>query len=118
MSRQRSEKYRKWIASLPCCICLNNIETQACHIRYADARIGKPITGVGTKPDDFGWIVPMCGMHHAMQHKMGNERKFWGRSDPLLLSLALFRAWSVDDYETADVLVALWAKGAKEWVAL
>lgn len=88
--RNRNEAHLHFIRQLPCCICLDNTATEACHIRFADARIAKPITGIGIKPDDK-YVVPMCGRHHREQHA-GDERAFWHDHglDPVLLSLELF----------------------------
>lgn len=43
-------------------------------------KLGKPLTGMGTKPDDK-YAVPLCAFHHrtggkASQHSMA-EDKFW-----------------------------------------
>ena len=66
-----------FIRGLPCLICLDNTSTEAAHVRMADNRAAKPITGVGRKPPDM-WTVPLCGRHHRMQHA-GGEAKFWDR---------------------------------------
>jgi hypothetical protein len=104
--RLRSEKYLDFIRSLPCCVCHNDIETEACHVRFGDPGVGKPITGMGIKPDDAGWTVPMCGGHHRDQHSMG-ERIFWDRQglNPLLIGLALFRAWALDEVHLGEQII-------------
>src|SRR6476646_3259983 len=90
--RRRDEKHLAWLRTLPCCICGDPTSTEAAHIRMADARIGKPITGNSIKPDDR-YVLPLCGLHHRMQHAVG-ERKFWQASheipDPILTALALY----------------------------
>lgn len=89
--RQKSDTHRAFIASLPCLVCGNNIESEACHIRMGDLRVAKPANpGTGTKPGDM-WCVPMCGQHHRKQHTM-NEHAFWrGHSiDPIITALALW----------------------------
>ena len=53
----------------------------------ADARIAKPITGVGIKPDDC-FVVPLCGRCHRDQHRH-NERKWWGEYDVIVVALRL-----------------------------
>lgn len=65
----RSEKHRRFVASLPCVICDSN-QVQAAHIR---ANTGG---GMGLKPGD-DWCIPLCCRCHAEQHRIG-ERKFWG----------------------------------------
>src|SRR4051812_25323688 len=90
--RQHSEKHLKFIRSLPCCVCENNIETEAAHVRFACEEIGKRYVGKGEKPDDK-WTVPLCGNHHRMQSAWG-ERDFWkaaGR-DPIKIAQEL---WAV-----------------------
>jgi hypothetical protein len=87
-----TEKHRQFIRSLPCCICGNNIETQWCHVRYADAGAEKPITGIGNRASPK-WTLPLCNRHHEEQHK-GGERAFWlkHRIDPIWVCLALWKA--------------------------
>lgn len=90
--RQKDNAHLAFIRQLPCCICLNNIETEAAHVRMPDARAAKDEAGIGQKPHDR-WTVPLCGAHHRMQHAKG-ESKFWDLAmiDPIFLALAL---WSV-----------------------
>lgn len=79
-----------FIRGLPCLVCQNNIETEACHIRMADPRIGKPNSGLGKKPPDW-FTIPLCSRHHRDQHSMG-ERLWWTSKDidPILIALALY----------------------------
>jgi hypothetical protein len=85
-------KHAEFIRNLPCCICGNNIETQWAHVRFADARAAKPITGIGNRADSV-WTLPMCNRHHEEQHKRGDERAFWREHgiDPIFTVLALWR---------------------------
>ena len=87
----RNEAHLNFIRSLPCCTCLDNISTEAAHVRMADARYEKAETGMGRKPADQ-WTVPLCARDHTLQHSMG-ERKFWGMAeiDPLRLAVELFK---------------------------
>ena len=90
-ARRHDNAHLDFIRSLPCIRCGNDIETEACHIRMADARIAKPITGIGIRPDDR-FVLPMCGKHHREQHAAGNERQFWQVTsglDPIIYALAL-----------------------------
>lgn len=64
----RSQKYLKWVASLPCLLCLHN-ECQAHHITIAEHR------GFGQKVSD-NFAIPLCCTHHHQLH-MVSERKFW-----------------------------------------
>ena len=103
--RQKLDAHLGFLRTLPCLCCGNNIETEAAHIRFSDARIVKNNAGVGAKADDF-FCVPLCGKHHDEQHKMGDERKFWRRYgiDPILYAL---RLWSVTgNYEMGCQIVA------------
>jgi hypothetical protein len=79
-----------FIRSLPCLVCGKGA-VEAAHIRYADARAAKDITGMGTKSDD-AWAIPLCTDHHRIQHTMG-ERRFWTQQkiDPIFVALALYR---------------------------
>lgn len=90
------------VRQLPCAVCLNPIETEAAHVRFSDARIGKTNPG-GKKPDDK-FTVPLCSRHHREQHQMGDERAFWDKynRDPILLALAIYAA---DDHEEAERIV-------------
>lgn len=101
--RKKSDKHLDFIRSLPCTICPNGIETQAAHVRFADPRAAKPITGMGIKPDD-AFTVPLCGRHHNEQHG-GNEKHFWQRYgiDPIFVALALWRVSG--DYEAGIKIV-------------
>lgn len=65
----RSEKHRRFVASLPCCVC-GASDVQAAHIRSNTGG------GMSLKPGD-DWCVPLCCRCHAKQHKVG-EREFWG----------------------------------------
>lgn len=75
-----SEKYRRWIASLPCLI-TGQRDVQCAHIRKgADA-------GMGRKPADWR-TLPLSCAQHALQHEIG-ELKYW---------------YQYGGYETAAVL--------------
>ena len=75
----------------------------------ADARIGKPITGIGIRPDDR-FVLPMCGKHHRAQHDAGNERQFWQVEcgiDPVIYALALHSVTGDWDAGTRIIQAAL-----------
>lgn len=80
------------IRRLPCL--LSGRTAEAAHIRYADAKHGKPEAGMGHKPEDK-WTVPLCPELHRLakecQHN-GNERKWWEQFgvDPLAVALDLY----------------------------
>lgn len=103
--RVKSKKHLDFIRQLPCCICGDNVTVEAAHIRMADARINKPITGNSIKPDDK-YTVPLCGKHHREQHE-GSEREFWEhhQKDPILLALYLY---SCESHEEAEEIIS-WA---------
>jgi hypothetical protein len=102
----RSEKHRGFIRQLPCLVCGNSISTEAAHVRYAEPRAAKPITGIGIKPDDT-FIVPLCGDCHREQHDVG-ERKFWSEIDPVYVALALTRISG--DHEAGSLICAAWRR--------
>ena len=87
-ARRHDEKHLEFIRGLPCIRCLDNTGTEAAHLRRADARIAKPITGLGIKPDDR-FVLPWCGKDHRRQQAIG-EKTFWDGCDPELWALALY----------------------------
>ena len=101
--RLKSTIHIQRVRQLPCCICGDSTTTEAAHVRFADPRVGKFITGIGTKPSD-AFTVPLCNRHHREQHDLGDERKFWSLYDldPILIALALYQA---PDHETAERIV-------------
>lgn len=77
----RRRAHRAFLHRMPCVICLNDVETEFCHIRYSDSEFGKVNPGMGAKavgPTGLDWALPMCGKHHRMQHE-GREQLFWQR---------------------------------------
>lgn len=103
--RQKNETHLAFIRTLPCLVCLDNVHTEAAHIRYSDARVAKPNAGVGAKPHDF-YCVPLCNSHHALQHNVGDERTFWNGQgiDPIVTALALYA--HSGDFERGTLIVA------------
>ena len=93
--RIRSESHLALIRQLPCLLCLNDIETEACHVRMS--RPGSPNPGVAQKPHDT-LTLPLCGRHHRLQHSMG-ERLFWERQgiDPFEVCNALAGVSGVEE---------------------
>lgn len=79
-----------FLRTIMCCACGDNTSTEAAHIRMADGRIAKPLTGMQIKPDDK-FTLPLCSKCHREQHT-GSEAEFWKarNTDPVLLSLAIF----------------------------
>ena len=88
--RRKDEKHLAFLRTLPCVICGDNTSTEAAHIRMADPRVAKPITGIAIKPDDR-FALPQCGTHHKEQHAM-SERRFWQSYgiDAVLMALAIY----------------------------
>lgn len=101
--RQHNDRHLDFIRQLPCVICGDNTSTEAAHIRMMDPSIGKPMTGIGTKPDDK-FTLPLCGRHHREQHAM-REFTFWDEKgiDPVKKALALY---SVSGDHQAGELIA------------
>jgi hypothetical protein len=89
--RKHDKGHLDFIRGLPCAICGDDTTVEAAHVRMMDPSIGKPMTGIGTKPHDK-FTVPLCGEHHRRQHEVGDEELFWAgeRMDPVKLSLALY----------------------------
>src|SRR5215469_10392180 len=88
----RRHPHLDFISLLPCAICGDNTSTEVAHVRFADPRAAKPITGIGRKAGDE-WTVPLCSKHHREQHAWpGGEQDWWKNSvdrDPIFLALAL-----------------------------
>lgn len=103
--REKNDKHLDFIRSLPCCVCLNNIETEAAHLRVGHRAYGKRNTGIGEKPSDK-WTLPLCSRHHKQQHN-GSEFSFWRLYgiDPWLLCCKL---WMVSgDNEAGEQILSL-----------
>lgn len=87
--RERDPEHLAAIRDLQCISCGTSWQTEAAHVRYADAA-GKTKTGIGEKPSDM-WTVPLCGKCHAEQHGSG-ERRWWINRgiNPLTAAKALY----------------------------
>lgn len=87
--RDKAAAHLAWVATLPSLV-PGKGRVDPAHIRFADARYGKPATGMGEKPDDK-WVVPMARSEHDRQHSM-NEQDYWALVgiDPLHVSLLLW----------------------------
>lgn len=85
--RQHDEAHLEFIRQQPCCICRDNISTEAAHLRVPSINDGKRETGMGERPSDK-WVLPLCGRHHREQHSM-NEMEFWASYgiDPFALAM-------------------------------
>lgn len=108
MTRIKSESHLAFVRTLPCVVCGNPHETEAAHVRYADPRAAKKITGMGTKPDD-AFVIPLCSDEHREQHEVG-EKLFWKQHapiDPVFVALALHRVSG--DYEAGMQIVSAWS---------
>lgn len=94
-----------FVRALPCCVCGNDIETEAAHIRFADPRAYKRPVGKGERPDDT-WAIPLCGKCHREQHRM-SEPRFWASAgiDPVFVALALTRV-SGDTQAGCEIVAA------------
>ncbi len=85
----RSVRYRKFVASLPCCVC-GRADVQCAHVKF----IGEG-RGTGIKVSDE-FTVPLCVEHHRQQGecKLG-ERGWWEMQDkdPGHIAETLYLAW-------------------------
>lgn len=88
--RQHNERHLDFIRSLPCCVCGNDVETEAAHLRVGNLDYGKRSAGMQEKPHDL-WTLPLCGSHHREQHK-AKEIDFWTNRgiDPWRMALSLY----------------------------
>lgn len=87
--RERAEAHLAFIRTLPCLV-TGKTPVEAAHVRYGDARYGKPKVGMAEKPDDH-WAVPLSPDEHRRQHSM-NERAYWQSVgiDPVLVASLLW----------------------------
>jgi hypothetical protein len=75
--RQTDPGYLKWLREQRCaCGCFQPPPCDAAHLRAASHKHAKPMTGMGTKPDDC-WALPLKHAHHMNQHQHGNELDWW-----------------------------------------
>jgi len=102
--REKNSGHLEFIRSLPCCCCGDNTSTEAAHIRTVNLAYGKRNTGGGEKPSDI-WVTPLCNKHHAEQHHIGNEEKFWKSHgiNPYVLAMSLYLRSG--DYEMALIIL-------------
>lgn len=101
--RVHNERHLAWIRTLPCLVCVDNISTEAAHIRYGCPEQQKRPTGLGERPDDK-WTVPLCGRHHREQHASG-ERQWWLSQgiDPVKVADALWA--NTGQHEAGEAIV-------------
>jgi len=94
--RKRDPGYLRWLRAQRCaCGCLQGPPCDASHLRASSHKYGKPITGVGIKPDDK-WALPLTHAHHMAAHAWGDERGWWmahGVPDPFALCLEYYRRY-------------------------
>jgi len=60
MTPFRSPRYLKFIRSLPCCVCGRECGIEAAHVGHREA-------------SDLE-TIPLCGLHHKEQHRIGLKR--------------------------------------------
>jgi len=96
IKKPRSEKHRRFIASLPCCVCKDDA-VQCAHIRSNTGG------GMGLKPGD-NWCVPLCCSCHAEQGRIG-ERIFWRGRLNLAKHLALFLWKHTGDIDVGEAAI-------------
>jgi len=68
-------------------------ELQSCHVRIGGG------AGIAQKPPKRE--VPMCALHHSIQHKVG-EKTFWGERLNEVITLACVLGVMTDDLEQAQ----------------
>jgi hypothetical protein len=88
--RRENPRHLAFVRERPCIIC-GIWPCDPAHIKFADARVLKPLSSnIGMKADDR-FTVPLCRRHHDEQHAT-SERAWWHsyHIDPILMALALF----------------------------
>lgn len=111
-ARVRDNAHLEAIRQLPCVNpkCRRDPGGIAMHVRFACAAVGKPQTGMQTKPDD-AWTLPGCPSCHTdapdAQHK-GSEIAFYNRIgiDPLKTCIALYEASPNVEHMRAIIFVS------------
>ena len=63
--RWESKKYRQWVSTLPCIICLKTPSAPH-HVKI------KGHGGMSRKPSDY-WCIPLCHEHHLEIHNAGKR---------------------------------------------
>ena len=83
--RHRSKEHLRFVARQPCLIC-GRAPSHAHHVRFAQSR------GLGIKVSDE-FVVPLCAIHHQLNHATGNERQWWEehKIDPMAAAERLWR---------------------------
>ena len=101
--RQTDKEHLACVRKLPCAKCGIAPAGEAAHVRKSTA--GKPVTGMGTRPDDC-FTVPLCRDCHAEQHRDG-ETHFWSNVgiNPLHLAEKLYRLSPNQEAMRAVVIV-------------
>lgn len=91
-ARQHDDAHLKFIRLLPSLV-PGQGPVEAAHLRYADRLHGKPLTGIGVKPDDR-YVLPLAHGAHMDQHAHPEgERAWWaswGLDDPIVVSTRLW----------------------------
>jgi hypothetical protein len=102
--RAHNAAHLEFIRGLSCCVCGNNIQTEAAHVKMSCDWADKRGVGLGEKADDK-FTVPLCGQCHRDQHNM-DEREFWiaRGKDPVCIALAL---WSITGNHERGERIAL-----------
>ncbi len=100
--RVRNSPYMGWIAKLPCVGHMARGEyvrpVEVAHLRCGSLEHGKRPTGMGERPSDRPWTLPLCSRCHRLdndsQHS-GGELEWWANIgiNPFALCLALDAAY-------------------------
>jgi hypothetical protein len=102
--REHDDGHLEAIRQCPCIVCGIDPAGEAAHIRMM--ALGKPLPGMGAKPDDR-FVLPLCHQDHTEQHRIG-ERQFWKDVgiDPLVMAERLYRVSPNTEAMRAMVMVA------------
>lgn len=94
--------YLKWLRKQACaCGCGKPAPSDAAHIRSGNITLGKPLTGMQTKPSDF-WAVPLNHACHMRQHQQG-ELTWWEAhgKNPFTLAISYYAEFQAETPTTA-----------------
>ena len=109
--RLRSEPHRRFVASLPCCVC-GGINVQAAHLAFAQLR------AKGLKAGDQ-FVIPLCLAHHAA-FDSSDGAAWWDRIGIAPLPIAR-RLWcasvAIGRAHDPDLTASEAAREAGDWEA-
>lgn len=69
--QERNPSHLRWVRGFECLVCHKTRQARISGMEAAHVRTGTD-GGMGRKPSDR-WAVPLCSVHHAEQHRIGES---------------------------------------------